>query len=112
MNLHVKATKTSVTPSLQADIEKKVSVFQDFLRPEDHIHVEVEAKASKDNDQEFRAEIAIKPAGLFAEASGSDVYEAVDLVIPKIRQQLTREKDKRVSLRRRLGAMRWKFWRK
>lgn len=103
MNVNIKATKTTLTPSLQTDIEKKLTVLEDFLRPEDKIFIEVEARASKDNSQEFRAEISIKPSGYFAEASGSDIYEAIDLMVPKIKHQLVKHKDKDVSLRRKLG---------
>ncbi len=110
MNLNIKATKTTLTESLQADIERKLSVLEDFLKPEDKVYVEVEARASKDNSQEFRAEITIRPAGHHADSAGSDIYEALDLLVPKIRQQLTRGKDKKISLRRRLGALRERFW--
>ncbi len=110
MNLNIKATKTTLTPSLQAEIENKLSILEPFLRTEDKIHVEVEARASKDNSQEFRAEINIQPGGHYADASGSDVYEAIDLLLPKIRQQLTREKDKKVSLRRKLGSAFKRIW--
>ncbi len=109
MNLNIKASKTTLTPAIQQDIESKLSVLEDFLHPEDKIHFEVEAHASKDSTQEFRAEISIQPNGNFAEASGSDLYEAIDLLIPKIKQQLTREKDKKISLRRRFGALK-RFW--
>lgn len=110
MNLNIKATKTTLTESLQQEIERKLAVLEDFLKPEDKVYVEVEARASKDNSQEFRAEVTIKPANHHADSAGSDIYEAIDLVIPKIRQQLTRDKDKKVSLRRRLGALRERFW--
>ncbi len=112
MDINIKASKTTITPAIEADVRKKMEVLADFIREEDRVSVEVEARASKNNDQEFRAEVAIQPSGHFAEASGSDLYEAIDLVIPKIRQQLVKEKDKRVSLRRKLGSIRWKFWKK
>ena len=110
MNLNIKATKTTLTPGLQADIESKLSVLEPFLRTEDKIHVEVEARASHNNTEEFRAEINIQPGGYYAESSGSDIYEAIDLLLPKIRQQLTREKDKKVSLRRKLGSAFKRMW--
>lgn len=110
MNLTIKATKTTLTPSIQADIETKLSALEDFLHSEDKVHVEVEARASKDNSQEFRAEVNIQPDGYFAESSGGDLYEAIDLLVPKIKQQLARKKDKRVSLRRKLGSAFKRIW--
>lgn len=109
MNLNIKASKTTLTPSLQADIESKLSVLEPFLRSEHKVRVEIEARASHSTSEEFRAEISIQPDGHYAEASGSDMYEAIDLLIPKIKQQLTREKDKKVSLRRKLGILK-RFW--
>lgn len=112
MNLNIKATKTSLTPSLQEEIEKKLSVLEDFLRPEDKVQVEIEARASKDNSQEFRAEITIRPIGVYADAAGADVYEALDLAVPKVKHQLIKSKDKKVSERRSLGGIKWKFWKR
>lgn len=112
MNLNIKATKTTLTPSLQEEIEKKLSILEDFLHSEDKVYVEIEARASKDNSQEFRAEIVVRPSGLFADASGSDVYEALDLAVPKVKHQLVKSKDKKVSERRSFGGMKWKFWKR
>ncbi len=110
MNINIKATKTTLTPALQEGIEKKLLGLQDFLRSEHKVNVEVEARASKDSSQEFRAEIVVQPEGWVAEAFGSDIYEALDLVVPKIKQQIVKGKDKRVSLRRRFGALKERFW--
>jgi ribosomal subunit interface protein len=110
MNLNIKATKTTLTPAIQSEIERKLSVLDPFLRSEHKVYVEIEARASKDNSQEFRAEVSIKPDGHFAESAGSDMYEAIDLLIPKIKQQLTREKDKKISMRRRFGDFKRRIW--
>lgn len=105
MDINLKATNTTITPSIKQMVEEKLSSLEKFLKPEDIIHVEVEVDKFKDSGEVHRVEVRIQPKGYFADATGSDLYEALDLVMPKIREQLTREKDKRVSLRRKLGAL-------
>jgi putative sigma-54 modulation protein len=104
MNINIKATNTTLTDGIRASIEDKLSVLEKFLRSEDVVYVEVDEDTRHTSGQFHRAEIRIQPHGHYAEARGNDFYEALDLVIPKIREQLTKEKDKRISLRRRLGS--------
>jgi putative sigma-54 modulation protein len=101
MNLNIKATKTTLTPLDKAFIEEKLQTLCKFIRPEDKIRVELEVDKKHSSGLIFRAEIDILPHGHYAEARGNDFYEAMDLMLPKIKEQLTKEKDKRVSLRRR-----------
>ena len=76
-----------------------------FLQREDKIHVEVEFDLKHTGTGAYRAEVHIQPHGQYADARGNDFYEALDLVIPKIKDQLVKTKDKRVRLRKRLGAI-------
>ena len=101
MNITIKAKGTTLTPSIKAYIEDKLAIFEDFIKEEDKIRVEIEVDKKRTGEPAFRAEIDIQPHGHYAEARAVDVYAAIDMVAPKIRTQLAKIKDKKVSLRRR-----------
>lgn len=103
MNITIKATNTTLTDAIKQNIHDKLATIESFLRPEDQIHVEVEEDTKHTSGLFSRVEIRISPQGHYADAYGNDFYEAIDLVLPKIKQQLTKEKGKKLTLRRRLG---------
>lgn len=105
MNIIIKATNTTLTDAIRQTIESKLLPIESFLRPEDKVHVEIEEDTKHKSGLFSRVEINIAPHGYFADAVGNDFYEAMDLVLPKIKQQITKQKDKRLSLRRRIGNL-------
>ncbi len=105
MNITIKATNTTLTDAIRSTIEQKMSSLEGFLKPEHKVHVELEEDTRHKSGLFSRVEIQISPSGYFAEANGNDFYEAIDLVLPKIKQQMTKTKDKRLSLRRKLGNL-------
>lgn len=105
MNITIKATNTTLTDAIRNTVEQKLSSLEGFLKPENKIHVELEEDTHHKTGLFSRVEVQIAPHGYYAEANGNDFYEAIDLVLPKIKQQMTKTKDKRLSLRRKLGNL-------
>ena len=100
MNITIKAKNTTLTPAIRDFIEGKVSILERFMKEEDVLRVELEVDKRDKDGLHFRAEIDIQPRGTFADARADDFYQAMDLVIPKIKEQLVKSKDKKISKRR------------
>jgi putative sigma-54 modulation protein len=100
MNISIKATKTTLTPAINEYITEKLAFLDKFLKSEDKVRVEVEVDKKHKTGLVFRAEIEIQPHGQFAEARGEDLYAAIDMAAPKIKEQLAKAKDKKISQRR------------
>lgn len=100
MNIIIKAKNTTLTSSINQFVEAKLSVLEQFLKEEDKIRVELEVDKRDKDGLHSRAEVDIQPRGFFADARANDFYEAMDLVMPKIKEQLVKSKDKKISKRR------------
>ncbi len=103
MKINIKATNTTLTDSIRSNIESKLGIIEKYIRPEDVIFVELAEDSKHQSGQFFRVDIQISPHNIYADARGNDFYEALDLAVPKIQTQLSKTKDKKISLRRRLG---------
>ncbi len=101
MNINIKGTGTSLTDADKKYINSKLEVLEKFVTESDKIFVEAELEAKHKTGLVFRLEITVNPPQYYAEARGNDFYEALDLAVPKIKDQLVKQKDKRISLRRR-----------
>lgn len=101
MNIKYKGKNTSLTEADQEYIDSKLQSLGSFIKNDDKVFVEVELDKKHKSGLVFRLEISINPPEYYADARGNDFYEALDLALPKIKEQLIKEKDKKVSLRRR-----------
>lgn len=105
MNINIKATNTTLTDGMRAGITQKLEVLDKLMKEDSVLYVEIEVDKRHQSGEVQRVELRVQPQGHYAEASGGDFYEALDLALPKLREQITRQKDKRISLRRKLGAL-------
>lgn len=105
MNLSIKATNTTLTEAMKNQIESKLAPITGFLKPEEKVHVEVAEENHHQKGKFSRVEVHITPHGHYVEETGNDFYEALDLIVPKVKNMLAKNKDKRTSLRRRLGNL-------
>jgi ribosomal subunit interface protein len=106
-NVNLKVTHTVLSTSVKEYAQKNIDKLQKYLRPENKVHIELGAEAKNRDGLRYRAEITIMPKSeVYADAYGHDLFEAIDLLMPKVKEQLMRMKDKRVSERRRDGAKR------
>lgn len=102
MNISIKTTKLDLTPSIKEYVEEKVERLGRFIKAQ-------EAKVELGRDQHhnkgdvFRAEIMLFLGSkvMRAEAESGDIYASVDLVIPKLKEQISKFKDKREALWKR-----------
>ncbi len=105
MKINIKATNTTLTDSIRSNIESKLNIIEKYIRSEDVIYVEIAEDIKHQSGQFFRVDIQVSPHNIYADARGNDFYEALDLAVPKIQAQLAKTKDKKISLRRRLGNL-------
>lgn len=106
-NLNIKATHTDLSQSIKDYVNKKMQPLSAFLRDENKLRVEMDIDPKHKSGLKYHVEITVNPnSEIFAEARGSDFHEAIDLCVPKIKKQLKKQKDKRISLRKKMGVKR------
>jgi putative sigma-54 modulation protein len=102
MNISIKATNLSLTPSIKNYVDEKIGNLNKFIGATD-AKVELERDRKHHSGLVFRAEVMLVIGGklLRADANSEDIYAAIDLVIPKLKEQIGKFKDKRQTLTRR-----------
>ncbi len=102
MNISMKGTNLTLTPSVKQYVNEKVGNLAKFIVATE-AKVELERDRHHQSGQVFRAEIMLVVGGkmMRAEAGGEDIYAAIDLTIPKLKEQIGKFKDKKKTLIRR-----------
>lgn len=102
---YINFKNTEVDDAARNYFMENIGKLENFLHEENVVHGELELESAHRTGPFHRAEISIMPNSVaYAEARGNDFFEAIDLLTPKIKEQLSRHKDKIVSDRRHDGA--------
>ncbi len=102
MNISIKGTNFKLTPSVKEYVEEKIGNLGKFLEFSE-ARVELGRDKHHQTGDVFRAEVTMLAGGklIRADHSSDDIYASIDLVIPKLKEQISKFKDKRVTLARR-----------
>lgn len=102
---YINFKNTEVDDAARNYFTEMIGKLDNFLHEENVVHGELELESAHRTGPFHRAEISIMPnSEIYAEAHGNDFFEAIDLLMPKIKEQLSRHKDKIISERRHDGA--------
>jgi len=102
MNISIKGTHVDMTPSLKEYVEEKIGNLDKFIFVEEAA-VEIARDQHHQSGLVFRGEVNLFMGGkvMRAEARAEDAYAAIDLLIPKLKEQIGKFKDKKTTLQRR-----------
>ncbi len=102
MNIAIKATHFDMTEPVKEYAIEKIEHLSKYIDAMD-AHIELERDRKHQSGLVFRAEVMLVVGGkqMIADATAEDMYAAIDLVIPKLKEQIAKFKDKRVTLAKR-----------
>ena len=103
MNISIKGTNLDLTPAVKQYVADKVNNLEKYTNKGMSAWVELERDRHHNKGDVMRAEIMLQADGkiLRAEASSEDIYASIDLLIPKIREQISKLSDRAKTLARR-----------
>jgi putative sigma-54 modulation protein len=102
MNISIKGTHVDLTPSIKEYIQEKIGNLGKFIEV-----YEAKVELARDKHHHtglvFHADInlVVGKKIMYAKAEGEDAYAAIDLLIPKLKEQIGKFKDKKQTLIRR-----------
>lgn len=100
MNITIKASNTTLTGAIKNSVKEKLEILERFLKEEDKVHVEFEYDKTWRDGKHYQVDIDIQPRGHYAQVRAEDFYQALDMLLPKIKEQLVKSKDKSMSMHR------------
>ncbi|MEK7135005.1 MAG: ribosome-associated translation inhibitor RaiA [Patescibacteria group bacterium] len=103
MEIKIKTTNFSLTPSIGNYLQEKLNTLDKFLPNDESILADVElAKTTKHHQKGdiFKAEVNLKVPGhlIRAVAERWDLHVAIDAVKDELRREITMNKEKNISL--------------
>jgi ribosomal subunit interface protein len=109
MNISIKTTTISLTPSISDYVEKHLEVLKKFLQDDPTVKFDLElAKTTNHHNKGdiFKAEIHIvgKDKNIYSSVEKGDLYAAIDEVKAEVLEKLKSTNEKNRSLLRKGGA--------
>ncbi len=101
MQISIKGTNLVLTESIKEYVDEKVGHLEKFIQAT--AKVELERDKHHKTGLVMRVEVTLIAGGkaMRAEAFSEDIYASIDLVIPKLKEQISKFKDKRTTMERR-----------
>lgn len=102
MNIIISSKNFKITEAHREYVETKIKHLEHFDHSLYQVRVELDADKKEREGNQFRIEVWVegKPH-IKAGAYEKNLYSAVDVVVPKLAIQLKKEKDKRITKRKR-----------
>ncbi len=96
MKIVIKGKNTELTPSLKEYVYEKVGALEKYFKRVVEVNVELEVDRKHKSGEIYRAEVMMfVPRDILrAEEKATDMYAAVDLVMPKLKKQIEKYKGK------------------
>lgn len=109
MNINIKGTNISLTPSITEYTNKRLEKISKLLWNSQATQCDVELARTTEHHNKgdiFRAEIHISGAGqdFYASSEQPDLYASIDLVQDEMLREIKSKKEKSISFVRRGGA--------
>lgn len=91
-----------LTPAVKKYVEEKIGNLDKFIGANE-AKVELEKDKHHQSGDIYRAEVNLKVGGklMRAEADSSDIFASIDMVVPKLKEQVSKFKDKKTDLARK-----------